>query len=116
MEESALFLQIGIPLIGFVLFFVVQALGRTSEGALSFTALVLSGLIFMLRYNQGEIALFLTGILFGLIIEIGLRRLGSQQTWHRASFFGVPYWLPIAWGIGFVIITRLGIFIRGISL
>ncbi len=113
--ENTIFLQIGVPLAGFVLFFVVQALGKTSERVLSFTALILSGLIFMLRYNQGEATLFSIGILFGLIIEIGLRRLGSQQTWHRASFFGIPYWLPIAWGIGFVIITRLGMLIRGIS-
>ncbi|MBP9772153.1 MAG: hypothetical protein KBD16_04525 [Candidatus Pacebacteria bacterium] len=110
--ENAVFLQVGVPLVGFVLFFVVQALGKTSERTLTFTALILSGLIFVLRYNQGEGALFITGIIFGLIIEIGLRRLGSQQTWHKASFFGVPYWLPIAWGIGFVIITRLGVFIR----
>jgi hypothetical protein len=105
-----------VPLIGFVLFFVVQAAGRTSEKALTLTVVLLSGCIFALHYNVGEMALFLLGLTFGLIIEIGLRKLGSQQKWSRASLFGVPYWLPFAWGIGFVVITRLGLFVRTLFL
>lgn len=112
--DATLLRDIGVPLIGFILFFVVQAAGRTSEKALTLTAALLSVFIVTLRYNHGEAVLFAAGLVLGLVVEIGLRRLGSQQIWHKASFFGVPYWLPLVWGIGFVIITRLGIFIRGI--
>ncbi|QQR82179.1 hypothetical protein IPJ70_02740 [Candidatus Campbellbacteria bacterium] len=108
--------DIVVPFIGFVLFFIVQATGRTSEKALTLTILLLSGGIFVLHYNAGETALFLLGLAFGLIIEIGLRKLGSQQKWSRASLLGIPYWLPFAWGIGFVVITRLGLFVRTLFL
>ncbi len=114
--DIILFSDVVIPLIGFVLFFVVQAAGHTSEKALTLTVILLGGGIFALHYNVGEIALFLLGLLFGLLIEIGLRKLGSQQKWSRASLFGIPYWLPFAWGIGFVVITRLGLFVRALFL
>lgn len=108
--------DIAVPLIGFVLFFVVQAAGRTSEKFLMLTVILLSGGVFALHYNAGEMALFLIGLAFGLVIEIGLRKLGSQQKWSRASLLGVPYWLPFVWGIGFVVITRLGLFVRTLFL
>ncbi|MCR4274680.1 MAG: hypothetical protein NUW02_01370 [Candidatus Campbellbacteria bacterium] len=114
--NTVLPLDVVVPFIGFVLFFVVQATGKTSEKALTLTVIFLSGGIFALHYNVGEIALFLLGLAFGLVIEIGLRKLGSQQKWSRASLFGIPYWLPFAWGIGFVIITRVGIFVRAFFL
>lgn len=33
----------------------------------------------------------------------------------EASLFGVPYWLPTAWGLGFVLITRFGMHLRRID-
>ena len=77
---------------------------------------VVSFSIFLLKVHKNEKYLFIIGIVVGSVIEIGLRMLGYQQTWTDASFFGVPYWLPIAWGLGFVVITRYGVRLRGLRL
>lgn len=104
--------DLGIPFLGFILFFVFQSMGFMKEKVLTLFIILVTVGIFLLAYHKNEWALFLVGILFGIIIEIGLRYFGYQQVWKDASFFGVPYWLPLVWGVGFVIITRLGMFTR----
>lgn len=97
-----------------VLFFLFQARGNLSELALTGAALGVSALLFYWNSRVGERWLFFLGVIIGLIIEVGFRYLGYQQVWTDASLMGVPYWLPVAWGIGFVLITRLGIWIRNL--
>ena len=104
-----------IPLAALVLFFVFQAQGALSEAFLTLFAFGASALLFFWNRRIGEAYLYFLGIIIGLGIEIGFRYLGYQQVWEEASFFGIPYWLPIAWGIGFVLITRVGVYIRGLS-
>lgn len=104
--------DLGIPLIGFIIFFIIQAKGRKTEITLAVYIILVLIATFALNYYPNEWLLFFTGVGLGIFIEIVLRKFGSQQSWKKASFFGVPYWLPLAWGIGFIIITRLGIFIR----
>ena len=84
---------------------------------LSLTAFIVAVtfIMFLVRNHPHEPALFAVGVVVGAIVEIGFRILGYQQTWTQASLFGIPLWLPIAWGVGFVLITRLGIAIRGIK-
>lgn len=107
--------EFGIPAVAAFIFLISQASGRFSELALTAFIVVVSLVILMMRNHKNERKLFIIGITVGSIIEIGLRQLGYQQTWTEASLFGVPYWLPIAWGLGFVIITRVGVHLRGIS-
>ena len=104
--------EIGIPFAAFILFLLFQSIGRLNEWQLVFFIVIVSVFIFLMRYHQHEGVLFLVGIFFGIIVEIGLRYFGYQQVWKDASLSGVPVWLPLVWGIGFVIITRLGLFIR----
>lgn len=104
--------EFAIPIIASFLFLISQAAGRFSELALTAFIVTVTFLIFVLKEHRNEKYLFITGILVGSFIEIGLRILGYQQTWTDASLFGVPYWLPIAWGLGFVVITRVGIHFR----
>lgn len=106
--------EFGIPIIASFIFLVSQSSGRFSELALTAFIVVVSFLIFLLKDHKNEKYLFIIGILVGSFIEIGLRILGYQQTWTEASLFGVPYWLPIAWGLGFVLITRFGMHLRRI--
>lgn len=108
--------EIGVPFAGFILFFVFQAKGKINELVLTFAITILAAITFIISYHSNEWLLFLVGLGFGIIVEVGLRYFGYQQVWERASFFGVPYWLPIIWGFGFVIITRLGGFILGLDL
>ncbi len=86
-----------------------------SEELLTLFAFGISALLFFWNHRSGETYLYILGIIIGVAIEIGFRNLGYQQVWEDASLFGVPYWLPVAWGIGFVLITRLGVYIRGLS-
>lgn len=104
--------DLGIPFVGFIIFFIIQSKGKKTELALTIYILIVLMLTFLLNYHSNELLLFLIGVIVGIFVEIGLRFFGSQQSWKNASLFGVPYWLPLAWGIGFIIITRLGIFIR----
>jgi uncharacterized membrane protein len=106
--------EFGIPIIASFIFLVSQSSGRFSELALTAFIVVVSFLIFLLKDHKNEKYLFIIGILVGSFIEIGLRILGYQQTWTEASLLGVPYWLPIAWGLGFVLITRFGMHLRRI--
>lgn len=101
-----------VPAVALVLFFLFQARGNLSELALTGFAAGIAALLFYWYDRVGERYLFFLGVVIGAWIEIGFRFLGYQQAWTDASFFGVPYWLPIAWGVGFVLITRLGVWIR----
>jgi uncharacterized membrane protein len=112
--ESEIRAEFGIPIIASFLFLIFQSSGRFSELTLTAFIVVVSLLIFVMRDHKNERLLFVIGMLTGSVIEIGLRVLGYQQTWTEASLLGVPYWLPIAWGLGFVLITRVGIHLRGI--
>ena len=90
------------------LFFVVQV-GINKEVPLALTVVAIA--VFALYQSNnilGEVSLFVIGLLFGLIIEVGLGLVLRTQHWDKASLFGVPYWLPLIWGYGFVIIHRLG--------
>jgi len=104
--------ELGIPFFAFIIFFIIQSLGSMSENNLTFFVVAITVLTLVVSYHKKELLLFILGCVFGLFIEIGLRYFGYQQIWTNASLFGVPYWLPLIWGFGFVIITRLGIFIR----
>ncbi len=104
-----------VPTVALTLFFLFQAQGSLGELFLTLFALGISALLFLWNNRVGERYLFVIGLLAGVCIEVGFRALGYQQVWAEASFFGVPYWLPIAWGVGFVLITRVGLYIRNID-
>jgi len=113
--KASLFNEFGIPAFALILFFLLQARGNLSELGLTFFIAGVSSLVFYWKSRVEEVHLFGIGTATGLLIEVGFRFLGYQQTWTDASLLGIPYWLPIAWGMGFVLITRLGIYIRGIE-
>ena len=91
------------------LFFLLDEITST---ALALAAIVLTCLLW---YNKHEATLFFIGVAVGAFIEIGLGSVQTEQFWEQASLFGVPYWLPLAWGLGFVTITRLGSVVRALD-
>ncbi len=70
--------------------------------------MVLVSVALLPSYEKGEVYLYLAGLLGGVFIEVGLGQINRLQHWENASFFGVPYWLPLVWGFGFVLIRRIG--------
>jgi hypothetical protein len=114
-KQTSIINEFWIPGVTLVLFFLFQARGNVSELGLTFFAAGIAALLFYWYDRVGERYLLFLGVFIGTFIEVGFRFLGYQQSWTEASFFGVPYWLPLAWGVGFVIITRLGVWIRGLK-
>jgi hypothetical protein len=100
--------QLALIALPFVAFFLVQISVRKHEIALAFTTLGMTAYSFLLGYQPGEAVLFLVGLALGLFIEVGLGLVIRTQHWKHASLFGVPYWLPLMWGYGFIVIHRLG--------
>jgi hypothetical protein len=95
-----------ITVTGWVAFFLLQVL-ILREFPLTLAALALCALLYI-RRESGELHLFAFGLLLALIIEVGLGLVARSQHWEHASLLGVPYWLPLIWGYGFVVIRRVG--------
>mgnify|MGYP001614106934 CR=1 FL=1 len=80
----------------------------SSEILFTFIVLLLIGISFKLSYVKNEEFVVLSGIIIGLIIEVVLGLVYRNQFWENASLIGVPIWLPLIWGYGFLIIRRIG--------
>lgn len=100
-----------LNIILWIVFFVVQVFVLL-ELPLTILAALLCTLLLM-RRQAGEAQLFAFGVLMALIIELGLGLVARSQHWSHASLFGIPYWLPLIWGYGFVVMRRVGNLIVG---
>lgn len=115
--KKTTFLPQLISTLCFVGYFVIQVCVKPSELVLTFLAVLVLSII--LGVSQVKNALFdwdfvsretkvvLIGLVLGLIVEVGLGLIARQQHWEGASLLGVPYWLPIMWAAGFVVIGRI---------
>lgn len=93
-------------LASWVLFFIFQI---TVKNEIFLTSLsILFSVLLLLKRVPGELTLFGVGFAMGLVIEVGLGLVSRSQHWENASLFGVPYWLPVIWGYGFVVMRRIG--------
>ena len=88
-------------------FFGLQTLSL-GEKSLTVAAILLSILTVIIGYQSNEWRLFVVGLGLGLFVEVVLGLFVRHQHWTNASLFGVPYWLPIVWGIAFVAMRRIG--------
>ncbi len=79
-----------------------------SELIIAVAVLLAIAVTFKIRYNKGEFALLLLGIATGTATELGADVIYKLQYWAKGSLFGIPLWLPLIWGYGFVLIRRLG--------
>ena len=111
-EESAES-GVAMPAGAAFLFLAFESTGAMTELSLTAFIIAVACTMFFVRSHKHEPLLFLIGIGAGIVVELGLRIFGYQQVWQSASLFGIPFWLPIAWGVGFVLITRLGMLVRG---
>ena len=63
---------------------------------------------FLSKYYKGEWILYVTGVVLGIVIELGGNQIYKLQYWIDGSFYGMPLWLPLLWGFTFILINRLG--------
>jgi hypothetical protein len=104
--------EVGWPLGASVGFFAVRAFLEWNELSLTLLALAAIVVTFSTDFHRGELKIFFFGLLYGIVVEIGLGSIHRQQIWLDASFFGIPTWLPIMWGLGFIYIGRFAAFVR----
>jgi len=72
---------------------------------LSFIAIIIA--VFLIKYNKGEFIILIYGICIGLLIEIVGTHLVKYQSFTNPDIFGIPSWLPLAWGYAFVLMGRI---------
>jgi hypothetical protein len=90
-------------------FFLVLAVLPTHREALICLGVVaVVALAFWRRYYPREWLLFAIGSGLGLVFELGGDAIYKLQSWSEGSLFGIPTWLPLFWGLGFVFIRRFG--------
>jgi hypothetical protein len=96
--------------LGLWLIFFGFEVSMSSEFWLTTLASVVS-MAMLYLVTRGERWLYAIGVTLGLVIEVGLGQIARMQHWENASLFGVPFWLPLVWGVGFVAIRSIGNFI-----
>jgi hypothetical protein len=79
-----------------------------NEFLITISIIVLFIACFFFEYHKGELSLLFIGIITGIIIELGGSLIYKLQYWIVGSFFGIPLWLPLLWGYGFIFIRRIG--------
>ena len=88
---------------GIFLFAFIKSESLLASG---FILIIAANLI--IKYHKGEFALLLAGMIIGLVMELIGDLLFKVQYWAHGSLFGLPFWLPLMWGFGFIAIRRLG--------
>lgn len=98
-----------LHLLPVILFFVLKKVTGAGEIASAFIMiLVFIVYVCLTGFKRREGELLIMGLVAGFAVEVILGAFYREQFWTNASLFGVPVWLPLAWGMGFVIIRRLG--------
>lgn len=93
-----------IPLFLMLVIFLITQ----KEMFVSLGVVLLIGMTLLIHYEKNEWKVIILGIIIGLAFEIGGDLIYKAQYWKNGSFFGIPYWLPIMWGYGFLLIRRIG--------
>ena len=70
-----------------------------------------SGLVYFHK-DKTEYIIFVYGVIIGAIVEIIGTQVSGYQSFTKPDFAGIPMWLPIVWGYGFVAMKRIGIIIK----
>jgi len=73
---------------------------------LTFLYLIVIGAAFKIKYEKREWIVFLLGAVVGLLIEIGAVFIGFES-FVEPLFLGIPLWMPLTWGYGFIVIRRI---------
>ena len=78
---------------------------------LAFVYIIMIIVVVRTSYKKGDYIALGIGFVSGLIIEIMGASIGFQ-VFTRPDFFGIPFWLPIAWAYAFMFMKRIGVIIN----
>ncbi len=74
--------------------------------------LALSVALILYHDDKSEFLVLAYGILIGFTVEVLGTQSSRYQSFTNPDFLGIPMWLPIAWGYGFVAMKRIGFILR----
>jgi len=69
------------------------------------------GLIY-LHKDKSEFLIFAYGVIIGIIIEVVGTSISGYQSFTNPDFLGIPIWLPVVWGYGFIAMKRISLIIK----
>ena len=58
-----------------------------------------------------ESLIFLYGIAAGFVVETLGTQVSGYQSFALPQVLGIPYWLLVSWGYGFILMKRIGLII-----
>lgn len=61
--------------------------------------------------QKTETLILIYGIIAGVVVEVIGTKVSRYQNFTNPDAFGIPYWLPVSWGYGFVLMKRIGLII-----
>ncbi|MBI2610216.1 hypothetical protein HYW53_03545 [Candidatus Giovannonibacteria bacterium] len=74
--------------------------------------LVLTLALIFWHKDKTEFIIFVYGIIIGLIVEVIGTQVSGYQSFTNPNLWGIPFWLPIAWGYGFIAMKRIGFVLK----
>jgi len=74
--------------------------------------IVLSVVLILWHRDNSEFVIFIYGIIIGGLVEVIGTQVSGYQSFIEPDFLGIPIWLPVVWGYGFVAMKRIGIILK----
>jgi hypothetical protein len=72
----------------------------------------MTGLIIALGKDKKiELYILIYGLIAGFIIETVGTQISGYQKFTQPDIWGIPYWLIISWGYGFILMKRISLII-----
>ncbi|MBI3589268.1 MAG: hypothetical protein HY093_02545 [Candidatus Liptonbacteria bacterium] len=71
--------------------------------------------IFLGKDRKTETWIFIYGLIAGFIVETIGTEVSGYQKFTQPDLLGIPYWLVVSWGYGFVLMKRIGFIIKNNS-
>lgn len=84
---------------------------RSNSLLLGIYLVAVFALILLGRDRKVEFLIAIYGIIAGFIIEVIGTQISGYQNFTQSDFLGIPAWLLIAWGYGFVLMKRISLLI-----
>ena len=73
--------------------------------------LLVAAIIFFGKDRKSEAWIFVYGIIAGFIIETIGTQVSGYQSFTNPDVWGIPYWLMVSWGYGFILMKRISLII-----
>ncbi len=84
----------------------------SSNTTLLLTYLIITFLLIIFGSDRRlERWIFLYGLIAGFVVDTIGTNLSGYQSFTLPQIWGIPYWLPVTWGYGFILMKRISLII-----